>query len=592
MCRTLRMKVSILLAGAVAPALAVGTMPRHQLFLDTMPLVNVEAEEPIFVEIDKSRRGLLPTRLSRQAAPRRPPIPIPRTRMVLQTTIQRVYGPRPPRFPNVIDAFPPAQVPRAAGPLSRVTLRSRFRGAASSPVSSAPSVSLRGGVSQASQPAVARPRVSQASQPAVAGPAGRPPMDSAKQREVVSALRQQIVAAMEQNVKASEAEQPDGSPRRYSVATVLPAVMSKMSPRSQSGQLLLKDLKDPVTGITILETCLLQYKRILGVGGVGVVVAMSVVEEKDQVTLGAPEFAVKLMFEDFSKPEPDGASIRASARSLLSLYNQELVPLRTATRRSRFQGAAQSAKQILSNNQWAMPLYQANIGNPNEPMYVHEGFGFINKALVSDIMLGDGSAFIRTSQAEGRSAPISVQAKELVCYDLMKAVAKFHDVGMCHQDIKPDNVLISKDGTARLTDFGMAGRQGEPRLCLDKLTPLFMDPALASCAISGQTAFLNARYDAWSTGMTAYAILTNGSLPFGLENAGDLLLYLERLDQTYPARSTGAGAPNVADPTIRLLELGVSKEMTAIVGGLLNRNKFNRDTVQSVIQKYPSWPVR
>jgi serine/threonine-protein kinase len=45
---------------------------------------------------------------------------------------------------------------------------------------------------------------------------------------------------------------------------------------------------------------------------------------------------------------------------------------------------------------------------------------------------------------------------------LAQALARVHAAGWVHHDVKPANVLISRSGTAILTDFGIARRAGEP----------------------------------------------------------------------------------------------------------------------------------
>jgi serine/threonine-protein kinase len=55
--------------------------------------------------------------------------------------------------------------------------------------------------------------------------------------------------------------------------------------------------------------------------------------------------------------------------------------------------------------------------------------------------------------AAGRAGEI---VPRRLAHELLGALARIHDAGVVHRDVKPSNVLLDREGRARLTDFGIA----------------------------------------------------------------------------------------------------------------------------------------
>jgi eukaryotic-like serine/threonine-protein kinase len=79
-----------------------------------------------------------------------------------------------------------------------------------------------------------------------------------------------------------------------------------------------------------------------------------------------------------------------------------------------------------------------------------------------------------------RGAMYSDETAQLAA-QLARGLDALHERGIVHRDVKPSNVLLAADGTAALTDFGLARMPDSTRLTLDGQvlgTPHYLAPEL------------------------------------------------------------------------------------------------------------------
>ncbi|KAL0230422.1 hypothetical protein PCE1_003982 [Barthelona sp. PCE] len=70
------------------------------------------------------------------------------------------------------------------------------------------------------------------------------------------------------------------------------------------------------------------------------------------------------------------------------------------------------------------------------------------------------------------SAPLSLGMVKSIAFQLTCALVMCHMTGVMHRDVKPGNVLITKDGTVKLADFGMSRVHPDWHLATDDERPL------------------------------------------------------------------------------------------------------------------------
>ena len=136
-----------------------------------------------------------------------------------------------------------------------------------------------------------------------------------------------------------------------------------------------------------------------------------------------------------------------------------------------------------------------------------------------------------------------------VAHEVLYGLGSLHRNGKVHRDLKPENVLVKEDGTAALTDFGIAGDRNHRMTLTDGTgkpiqrfgTVIYMPPEQLNPEKGDATVLPTT--DIFSFGVMMFVLLT-GELPFGtLNNQNDLVIYTTRGRKGEWNRSALRGSP-------------------------------------------------
>jgi serine/threonine-protein kinase len=152
-----------------------------------------------------------------------------------------------------------------------------------------------------------------------------------------------------------------------------------------------------------------------------------------------------------------------------------------------------------------------------------------------------------------REAPLPEPQAQALAAQLADALVAVHAAGIVHRDIKPHNILMTKDGTPKLADLGLAKAEMDHSITQSGIvlgTPHYMSPEQAE----GHVKEIDIRSDLYAFGATLYHIVC-GKPPF--EGPSAMVVLSKHVEEQIP--SPKEAVPALSDGLCQIIEKLMAK---------------------------------
>ncbi len=182
------------------------------------------------------------------------------------------------------------------------------------------------------------------------------------------------------------------------------------------------------------------------------------------------------------------------------------------------------------------------------------GVDRIDGHVIIDMEYVKGPNLQETMRRQGR---LSLDQALSVAIQLCDGLHFAHENHTVHRDVKPGNILLSKEGQAKIVDFGLAEILGSGSYAGGAGTYAYMAPEDFE-----EEERSDHRSDIWAVGVTIYEMLT-GRRPFQAVKAKDPFSWKRAVDEDQPA-------------PLSEIDPALPRDLEQVISRALAKNKYER----------------
>lgn len=217
-----------------------------------------------------------------------------------------------------------------------------------------------------------------------------------------------------------------------------------------------------------------------------------------------------------------------------------------------------------------------------------------NIRAVYDVVSSGDTEYIVMEYVDGINLKQYLKKKQVLSWkealhfatQIARALSHAHSKGIIHMDIKPQNIMLPKDGTVKVADFGIAMVENAP----DQPDS---DEAVGSIHyISPEQArgeSIDARTDIYSLGVVLYEMLT-GKLPYDGATAAEVAVQQMSVMPDAPTALNPEIPEELEEITLKAMQIDAAERYQSAEEMLADLEDFRKGMTSPLVERRPVVP--